>query len=586
MGKIANAIPAKLGDLGDLARLPRPSRNELSSLSQAIDAIPAEQILSSGVACGRVNNPWSRIVRAVAVAALVLGGRASAAEPEAPPHLPRYDIDLTIDSQQHRALLRQRVTWTNTTRTAAIDLVFNFYPHYRVPEGDFFLLAKTLEMLRLQPSLGIERGGRHGVVKEARLLALAGKPCNVLLPYEFDAENPTGLRFPLPKPVEPGQTVTVELVCEFHLPNKQGRLGALEGRDIPHQLPPASGLSRRHRLAARAVRPVAPALVQRGRRLHGRNHACREKETLATPAAVKSQTPLGDGRKRVELQAVRRPRLRDPLPAALQGVHDARRKLPDGKTVPAPLPRVPRTRVLRDRDPEDRRRGDPGLLAVVRAVPVRPQFTIAESFFGWNGNECAGLVMIDERVFGMPHLARGYVEYLVSHETCHQWWYNLVGTNGYAETFMDEGAAVHFTHRLHRPEARQEQRDARMAEGPGRGCRTSTARTTATAACTTPSATARCTPRRRTCRSTATLRPVHRRLRPRVEGVRHDRGPARRGGVPRLHPHAGGEVPLAGAPGRRTYRRELEAYTGRDWGEFFDHWVYGKGLTDWKIESR
>ena len=97
------------------------------------------------------------------------------------------------------------------------------------------------------------------------------------------------------------------------------------------------------------------------------------------------------------------------------------------------------------------------LKIVGEAIPVYSQwfgpfpydsFTIAESYFGWNGNECAGLIMIDERVFGMPHLARGYVEYLVSHETCHQWWYNLIGTNGYSETFMDEGAAVHFTHRL------------------------------------------------------------------------------------------------------------------------------------------
>src|SRR5581483_8028386 len=54
-------------------------------------------------------------------------------------------------------------------------------------------------------------------------------------------------------------------------------------------------------------------------------------------------------------------------------------------------------------------------------------FTIAESFFGWNGNECGALVMIDERIFNMPHLAGCFVEYLVAHEICHQWWYNLVG---------------------------------------------------------------------------------------------------------------------------------------------------------------
>ena len=31
-------------------------------------------------------------------------------------------------------------------------------------------------------------------------------------------------------------------------------------------------------------------------------------------------------------------------------------------------------------------------------------------------------------------------------------------------------------------------------------------------------------------------------------------------------------------------RTELEAYTKRDWGEFFERWVYGKGLTDWSVE--
>ena len=60
-----------------------------------------------------------------------------------------------------------------------------------------------------------------------------------------------------------------------------------------------------------------------------------------------------------------------------------------------------------------------------------PDFTICEAFFGWNGNECATLVMIDERIFNMPHMGVDYVDYLVSHEVCHQWWYTLLGTNGY-----------------------------------------------------------------------------------------------------------------------------------------------------------
>ena len=56
--------------------------------------------------------------------------------------------------------------------------------------------------------------------------------------------------------------------------------------------------------------------------------------------------------------------------------------------------------------------------------------------------------MIDARIFGMPHRACKFVDELVSHEFCHQWWYNVVGINGYAETWMDEGLAVYFAHRL------------------------------------------------------------------------------------------------------------------------------------------
>src|SRR2546429_7308935 len=56
--------------------------------------------------------------------------------------------------------------------------------------------------------------------------------------------------------------------------------------------------------------------------------------------------------------------------------------------------------------------------------------------------------MIDDRMFNMPHIGKRYPVYLLQHEPCHQWWYNVVGTNGYAETWMDEGLATYFSHRL------------------------------------------------------------------------------------------------------------------------------------------
>ena len=59
--------------------------------------------------------------------------------------------------------------------------------------------------------------------------------------------------------------------------------------------------------------------------------------------------------------------------------------------------------------------------------------------FGWNGNECSGLVLLDDRVMRLPSAGARYLDHLVTHETMHQWFWNVVGTDGYAETFMDEG---------------------------------------------------------------------------------------------------------------------------------------------------
>ncbi|MEJ7640074.1 MAG: M1 family aminopeptidase, partial [Singulisphaera sp.] len=73
------------------------------------------------------------------------------------------------------------------------------------------------------------------------------------------------------------------------------------------------------------------------------------------------------------------------------------------------------------------------------------EFEIAPAFFGWNGNECSGLVLLDDRVMRLPAAGTRYLDHLVTHETCHQWFWNVVGSDGYAETFMDEGLVNCFT---------------------------------------------------------------------------------------------------------------------------------------------
>jgi hypothetical protein len=44
---------------------------------------------------------------------------------DAPAHLPRYDLDISFETDPHRAVVRERVTWTNRTKNPVSQLAFN-----------------------------------------------------------------------------------------------------------------------------------------------------------------------------------------------------------------------------------------------------------------------------------------------------------------------------------------------------------------------------------------------------------------------------------------------------------------------------
>ncbi|MBL7197013.1 MAG: BamA/TamA family outer membrane protein [Candidatus Omnitrophica bacterium] len=72
------------------------------------------------------------------------------------------------------------------------------------------------------------------------------------------------------------------------------------------------------------------------------------------------------------------------------------------------------------------------------------QFSIAPVYLGYGGNQCSGLVFIDTRLYKLPKFLIRYFEYIIAHETGHQWWYNIVGNNKYKEIWLDEGINVYW----------------------------------------------------------------------------------------------------------------------------------------------
>ncbi|MEW5758811.1 MAG: M1 family aminopeptidase [Candidatus Omnitrophota bacterium] len=74
-----------------------------------------------------------------------------------------------------------------------------------------------------------------------------------------------------------------------------------------------------------------------------------------------------------------------------------------------------------------------------------PEFSIAPVYLGSGGHETSCMILIDTRVYKLPKFLNRYFDFLIAHETGHQWWFNMVGSDEYKETWLDEALNSYFT---------------------------------------------------------------------------------------------------------------------------------------------
>lgn len=347
-----------------------------------------------------------------------------------PPGLPRYEIHARVDVSGRKVAARERVVFTNRSKASTSELILHVYPRYKVKEQDRNILSKTLELLRLSPEEAMDLEGRRLSVSAVRVAGRAAE-------FEFDPDIDTIMIVKLPRPVEPGKTVTADIDFLLDLPDYWGRWGHHKGITYLLNWYPVlahhddKGWERTpfvpwhqpwHQEAGHyTVRMDLPA-----------------GQVVASTGHIVRTDGLAGNRQLVTIVA---------NPARDFALVCSDRFVVQERHVGA-------TRVRVVSLPEHRSNAGPMLDFACEVVPLYErwfgpyfdsEFEIAPSYFGWNGNECSGLVLIDDRVMKLPSAGIRYLDHLVTHETCHQWFWNVVGSDGYAETFMDEGFVNAFT---------------------------------------------------------------------------------------------------------------------------------------------
>lgn len=499
--------------------------------------------------------------------------RAQAPRPaELPDGLPRYDLRIELDPAQRVAKVQQTVLFTNKTSQPVSSMVFNAHARYTVPSSDIGLFAKTLEYLRVAPHEALHTGEAPLHIRGAT----SGKPTPVSLAVHPYCNDATAIEVDLPAPLAPGDAIEVTLDFEFRIPNKKGRWGQWEGMTMLAQWLPTVAVH-----DEKGWRPTPfipwhqPFCNEAG--IYSGTIILPATQKLACPCPIRATRDVENGFVELTLEPTC---LRDFSLAC-----SARYSVIEQK--------VGRVTIRCLHLPEHA--GTATLLVdtVCQAMPIYEQwlgpypyseYTIAETAFGWNGNECGAMVMIDERMMHMPHLARAYPTYLIQHELCHQWFYNIVGTDGYGETWMDEGFATYLSHRL---ADRVQGKNNQLLDFP-LGLRWLP------------------TIHREDFRYVGmigarkrgdifpTVQPMEKfKHLPNLLSTTYDRGGKLVGMIEERMGEAAFLDFLRIIVAKYRFRilrvddlkAELEAYTGRSWDEFFRHYVRGSGMCDWAIDD-
>ena len=72
------------------------------------------------------------------------------------------------------------------------------------------------------------------------------------------------------------------------------------------------------------------------------------------------------------------------------------------------------------------------------------EFSIAPVYLGYGGEQMSNMIFIDTRVYQLPKILLHYFDFLIAHETGHQWFYNLVGVDEFEHMWMEEGVNCFF----------------------------------------------------------------------------------------------------------------------------------------------
>ena len=413
------------------------------------------------------------LLSAILAVCLAGGGAAMARQSELPEpveplsdQVVDYRIDVSLDPVAHTLSGKETLTWRNTTNRPTSELQFHLYLNAFKNDRSTFMR----ESLGRSRSYRMREGGwgftdvvsiRRSDGQELRPLA------EFISPDDGNPDDETVLRVPLPEPVGPGESITLDIDFEAQMPRVFARTGHKGNFHLVGQWFPKIGVLQEsgwncHQFHSNSeffadfgtydVSITLPESYVIGATGEEVGEPVRNADGTATHRFV--QADVHDFAWTADTDHIRvvRPFVyeeqRDPIEE--QRVARAMGWSPDSERIR--LTDVEVTLLIR---PEHEKQIDRHFAAVFNAIKYfgywygrypYSTLTVVDPVYGGRGAggmEYPTLITAGTRYF-VP-AGRQVPEGVTVHEFGHQYWYGLVATNEFEEAFLDEGFNTYST---------------------------------------------------------------------------------------------------------------------------------------------
>ncbi len=341
---------------------------------------------------------------------------------------PKYDIEAVIDTAQKLISARQKVTFTNNTDKATGEVFFHIYPNreYSKKEQAFFM--RYAGYFKVDP---FPEGFPRDAV-EIKSVAAGDQT----LAHVIEGEDKTILKVTLPKPLEAGESVTLDLDYTVKIPHAFGRFGW--NRNVwalsrwypilsvynengwnnypfyPFHRPFFSDASYYHvTLNVPADQTV----------IHTGNLVAENREGKWKSVEIKTELPVRE------------------FTLAMSPKYRLVEENFDGITIKSFY--IP-GREKRAREAIDNAKSLMKFYSARFGAYPYKTYSIAPVYLGYGGEQMSNVIFIDTRVYELPGYLPRYFDFMIAHETGHQWFYNILGIDSFTQIWMEEGFNSYF----------------------------------------------------------------------------------------------------------------------------------------------